>query len=341
MSTGWVALAVAVFAWTWYLTGRVRRYALDRMILDVPTDRSSHDRPVPRGAGLALATALLSGVVVAGLAGWVPASLAMALAGGGSAVAAVGWVDDRRGLSPRLRATVQFLAAVWALMWIGGMPAVHLGTVSFRLEWVGWIVGILGIMWGTNLYNFMDGIDGLAGGEAVTVGLSAALLLAQVGHADLAGISTLTSAAGLGFLLWNWPPAKIFLGDVGSGLLGFVFATLAIASENAGALPLAAWLVLVGTFFVDATVTVARRIARGERWFEAHRSHAYQRAVQSGLSHGTVTGVLLSLNVLLAAIVWWGIRQPRHQAALLLLGFGLLLGVYLLIERRRPMDRWP
>ena len=321
---------------TWVLTGWVRRYALRRGLLDLPNPRSSHGRPVPRGGGLAIVAVTLAGIVLAAVIGCLPARTAMALAGGGSAVALIGWLDDRHGLRPSVRAAVQVCAALWALAWLGGFPQLRWGETVLELGPWGWVVATVGIVWGINFYNFMDGIDGLAAGEAVMVSVAVMLLFGGTGHEILVPVA-LVGGTSAGFLLWNWPPARIFLGDVGSAFLGYLFGVFAVISENGGALSVVGWLLLLGVFFVDATLTVARRIATGEPWYHAHRSHAYQRAVQAGFSHRAVTLAALGLNLVLAGLTWVGVTYPARMPAMIGLGGILLLGVYLLVERRKPM----
>ena len=322
---------------SWIIAGRVRRYAIDRSLLDVPNHRSSHSVPTPRGGGLAIATVTLLGMALAAALGLVPGRLALAIVGGGTAIAAIGWLDDRRGVAVSARALVHTLAALWSVLWLGGLPALSIGGDAVRLGWMGGALAVAGIVWVTNLYNFMDGIDGLAGGEGAVVGAFAGALLLAAGRLDLALVAWLVAAASVGFLIWNWPPAKLFMGDVGSGLLGYLFATLAVASENAGGLPLLAWVILTAAFVVDATITLVRRAMHGERWYAAHRSHAYQRAVQAGRSHARVTSGTLLLNLALFALAvvasrWQGLLLPALAAALLLVGFA-----YLVVERECPM----
>lgn len=318
---------------SWGLTGLVRRYTFRRGILDIPNARSSHLVATPRGGGLAMVVVFLASLLLLALQGAVGAKTAVALIGGGLLVAGVGWLDDRRGLPPGTRAVVQGLAALWALGWLGGLPSLDLGVTRLFLGPVGFLLGLVGIVWCINLYNFMDGIDGLAGAEAVTVAGMAALLLAgkKAGlfpaagatgiAAEAAGIAlvgALLVPAAAGFLAWNWPPAKIFMGDVGSGFLGFTFGTLAVASENSGALPLVVWVLLLGVFVVDATATLLRRIRRGERWTEAHRTHAYQLAVQARWTHKQATLAVLGINLLLGLAAAAACLWPR--ALLLVVG---------------------
>lgn len=319
-------------------TGCMRRYALARSILDVPNHRSSHTTPTPRGGGVAIAGVVLSWVGAGAGLGWVDGSLAAALIGGGLLVAFIGWRDDRRETRRITRFLMHTAAAGWALYWIGGLPRVELGVVSVELGAAGWLIGTFSIVWLTNLFNFMDGIDGIAGAEAVSVGVIAAMMLHTAGHGSVAWPPLLFAAASLGFLVWNWPPARIFMGDVGSGLIGFAFGVVAIASENRGALPVVAWWTLLGVFIFDATVTLVRRAARGERWYEAHRSHAYQRAVRAGWSHGQVSRMVVGLNVVLGGLLNAVGFVPGGWLGVAVLATALLAASYLCVERLQPMS---
>ncbi len=310
------------------LTGLVRAYALRQGMLDVPNERSSHTRATPRGGGLAIAAALLAGTAWLAAAGYLALPLAWALGGGGLLVAMIGWLDDRYRLRPGLRAAVHFMAAGWALYWLGGFPSLELGSWTLTLGWAGSLLAMIGIAWMINLYNFMDGIDGLAAGEALVVGGAAGLLLALDGLDGLAALSFLVAGSAAGFLVWNWPPAKIFMGDVSSGLLGYVFGVLAIASERSGSLPVMLWVLMLGVFVVDATATLARRALRGERLREAHRTHAYQLAVQAGYSHRRVAAAALAATMflcLLAALAW---RKPDLMILLFGGGIAILLWIW-------------
>ena len=310
---------------SWLLTGAMRRYALRAALLDVPNERSLHRTPTPRGGGVAVVVVTLGGLTAAGVLSKIPADVAWALGGGGALVAAVGWLDDRAGLRAPVRASAHATAACCAAYWIWGeiTPAA--------------VAGVVCIMWAINLYNFMDGIDGLAGAEAGSVGLIAAVLLFLGGREDLALVSLIVSAAATGFLGWNWPPARIFIGDVGSGFLGFMFGVLSLIAGRSGALPLALCLLLAGVFAVDATLTLVRRMLRGERWYHAHRSHAYQRLVQDGRTHAQVTSGVLLVNLGLGALAWMAQSGRLTVTAAVVAGTVVLTVLYLAIERRRPM----
>lgn len=320
-----LAVFAAAGVSSWLLTGLVRRWMVARGTLDVPNERSSHVIPTPRGGGLAIAAVVFVGIAAATVFGWMPRDTGVALLGGGLLVGAIGWADDIYNLTYRPRLAVHFAAAGWTLYWLGGFPRLDVGAGSLALGVAGWLVAALGIVWAVNFYNFMDGIDGIAGGEAVVVGVGGGLLLMAAGAPDLAGVSFLVAAASAGFLLWNWSPARIFMGDVGSGVLGYLFAALAVASENRGAVPMLVWVLLLGVFVVDATVTLVRRALDREVVFNAHKKHAYQRAVQAGWSHARVSSIVMVLGAGLAALGYLALRLPGHLLAVSLGGLGALV----------------
>lgn len=315
MGTVLLFMAVAAFL----LTGLVRRYALAASLLDIPNARSSHDVPRPRGGGLAVV------LVVLGALAWqgeISFAGLLALGFGGAAVAAIGWADDRTGVPARWRLPVHLLAATW-VVWLAGVPALPLpGGGEWGWGMLGALALVLFITWVLNLYNFMDGIDGIAGIEAVTVAGVAAALLWGLGEPEWAAVAALIGAASLGFLLWNWPPAKIFMGDGGSGFLGFALAALAVLTWAEAGVSIWAWLILLGVFIVDASITLVRRVLRGERFYEAHRTHAYQHASRQYGSHLPVTVAVGIINLAwLAPWAWAAAVWPHWGLVLLLLAW--------------------
>lgn len=294
------------------MTEMVRRYALSHGVMDIPNARSSHATATPRGGGLSIVVACTATLVVFAALGTVQSPLLIALLVGGGMVAAIGFLDDRRPMPAALRLAVHIAAAAWAVAWLGGLPAIRVGNLVFSAGWFGYVLGVLGIVWTLNLFNFMDGIDGIAASEAVFVGGGAILLSLPVVSTDVAAVACIFCAASAGFLIWNWPPAKIFMGDVGSGYLGYVIAVLAMAATRDNPVAVWVWLILGGVFFVDATVTLARRSLLGERLHEAHRSHAYQWLARRWRSHRRVTLSVLAVNVFwLLPAAWLAMRYPR------------------------------
>lgn len=331
----------AAFLAGWLLTDLARRYAHARRIYDQPNARSSHKIPTPLGGGWGIAVPTLVAVVLASRIGWLDRETTIGLGAGGLAVAVVGWIDDRLGLSAMTRALVQAAAAAWLVGWLGGLPSLDLGvgTVTFAPLVNG--IALVAIVWCTNLYNFMDGIDGIAGLEAVTVGGVGGALLLLSGSPGLALVALVMAASSAGFLMLNRPPARIFMGDAGSGLLGFMIAGLAVASEARGSVRALVWIILLGAFVFDATIVLLRRIAAGERWYSAHRGHLYQRLVQSGWSHGRVDIAVILVNailVLLAIAAW---RAPSRLLVFLVAAAALLGLTYRFAERRLPKVATP
>jgi Fuc2NAc and GlcNAc transferase len=280
------------------MTGVVRRFAVRHGLLDHPNQRSSHSTPTPRGGGIAIVLASLLAVGAQWLRGTVAPQLFAALLIGGLAVAAVGFMDDRRRLSAKLRLLVHAGAAILAMALLGGLPPIQIGQQLLHFGAGGFVFGVLAIIWALNLFNFMDGIDGIAGSEAAFVCGAGALLAMRFdsglgsSHAALA-----MCAATIGFLLWNWPPARIFMGDVGSGYLGYAIALFALADGREQPAGILSWLILGGVFLCDATVTLVVRAVRGQRLSAAHRSHAYQRLARRWRSHRRVTLVIAAVNV--------------------------------------------
>jgi Fuc2NAc and GlcNAc transferase len=217
------------------------------------------------------------------------------LLGAGAAVAGIGFVDDHRHVPAKIRFLVHVLAAIWALLWLRPSDGA-LGS-AWPVPLVA-VVTVLFIVWLLNLYNFMDGIDGLAGIEAVTAGAGAAWLgFVLLPNGGTWFLPLLLAAAAGGFLVWNLPPARIFMGDVGSGFLGVCLAILALESLALRPAMFWAWLILLGVFVADSTLTLLRRVVRGRAFYEAHRSHAYQQAARR-FGHRAVTLTVGAFNVL-------------------------------------------
>ncbi len=280
------------------LTKAVRSFSWMHGLLDVPNERSSHVATTPRGGGVSIVIAATIALLAFRWLNAIRTDLLFALIGGGSAVAVVGLVDDQLGVSAGIRLTVHIAAASWALVCLGGLPPLAIGGLVVDLGWAGHALALLGIVWTLNLFNFMDGIDGIAASEAVFILCSGVLLTLVHGPAaELPAIGLAFGAACLGFLLWNWPPATIFMGDVGSGYLGYVISVLALAATRDNPAAIWIWLILGGVFFVDATVTLVRRAIRHERLHEAHRCHAYQRLARRWGSHRRVTVTVMLLNI--------------------------------------------
>lgn len=334
MSTLSCLFLIIVLFCSYVFTGAIRSYALHKGIIDTPNARSSHQVATPRGGGLAIAIVFLVSTSLLALFRLAPTRVALALVCGGVIIASVGWLDDIKGLTPSHRAIAHAIAAVVSVACVGGLNYLRLGYLVLPLGWVGNVLAVLGIVWMINLYNFMDGLDGLAASEAVIVGLFAGLLLSLSGFHELAILSFALACSTAGFLVWNWPPAKIFMGDVSSGLLGFAFGTLALFSERSGAVPLLVWLLLLAVFVVDATATLIRRLLCGERWFDAHRTHAYQLVASNGVGHRRVTMAICGINLVLGFVSWLITAEPKYFAFAMIICFGSLIYVWKSITKQ-------
>ena len=267
-------------------------------VLDYPNERSLHSRPTPRTGGIAIITAVFAAgsvwLVYLGEASPKAILLALAVA----IVAATSFVDDRRHVEPHYRLIAHFAAAAIVVY------------AGFTLDAIPAIVAAFYVVWMLELYNFMDGIDGFAGGMAVA-GFGTLALLGAMGGAPLvAGVSSIVAAAALGFLFSNFPPARIFMGDVGSASLGLLAAAVSLWGAQIGAYPFWTGILVFSPFIVDASITLARRIARREKFWRPHKTHYYQRMVQLGWSHRRVVLSEYVLMVAASASAVWGVRQP-------------------------------
>ncbi len=279
------------------LTGVLRQYALSRSIIDIPNARSSHSVPTPRGGGVAIVLAFLSVLPLLAMSGALPWFVLWALLGSGMAVAFIGFLDDHRHIPARWRLLGHFLAATWALFWLGGLPPLKLFGVQLELGWLGNVLAAFYLVWLLNLYNFMDGIDGIASVEAICVCIGGALLYMVSGHATMVAPPLMLAMAVVGFLYWNFPPARIFMGDAGSGFLGIILAGMSLQAGWVQPELFWGWVVLLGVFVVDATWTLIRRLIRGDKVYEAHRSHAYQYASRRFGRHLPVTLAVGAINL--------------------------------------------
>ena len=263
-----------------------------REILDRPNERSSHQVATPRGGGIAVISSILLAWIVLAQTGTVPSAV-FGIALGAVLLAAVSWLDDLHGLSQVVRLLVQAAAVVVGVFVLPGPQDAFL-LAAIGLVWIGWI----------NLFNFMDGIDGLAGSEAAAIG-AGLLLFASVGAGSDPALRSLAAAvtgAAIGFLVWNWSPARVFLGDVGSVPLGYVLGFLLLGLTVRGDWRIA--LILPLYFLADATITLTRRLLRGERVWQAHREHFYQQAVRRGLGHAAVVERVIAADLMLIGCGW-------------------------------------
>jgi Fuc2NAc and GlcNAc transferase len=288
----------ATAALAWAIGNGVRRHAHRIGLVQSPNHRSSHTLPTPHGGGIGIVVASGAALAAFGSLGWAIIALAVL-------VALLGLWDDIHHLPAGRRLAVHVLACAALLLGFGAGP----------LGWMLFLVLLLAAVWWLNLFNFMDGIDGLAGSQALFMLLAAATLIAWQhpeanGHAGWHGL-LLLAAAIFGFLLLNWPPARLFMGDVGSTYLGFILFALAALTVKAGWLGVPAWFILGAVFITDASATLALRAVRGARLAEAHRDHAYQRLARRWGGHRPVLLAAIGHNLVwIFPIAWASTRMP-------------------------------
>ena len=269
-------------------------------LLDIPNDRSSHTVPTPRGGGLAIIIVLLLAGVVSLFLPQAPIDVLVCLLLATLAFSLLGWQDDKHDLPASVRFLIQLLIAVFASGWLlwATVPGYSTSFASVALL----LLSTLWIAWMANLYNFMDGIDGISAVESLILGATTSYWFAISGVASMAIICIAVAGASVGFMRWNWSPAKIFMGDVGSLALGAFFAIIAIIGTTRLDIPILAFLILYAVYLADSGVTLLHRIIKREKWWQAHRSHFYQRAVQSGFSHAQVSLSVMALNIIFALL---------------------------------------
>jgi UDP-N-acetylmuramyl pentapeptide phosphotransferase/UDP-N-acetylglucosamine-1-phosphate transferase len=288
--------------------------------MDHPNERSLHETPTPRIGGQGIMAGVLAATV------WLADGALLPLVLGAFGLAAVSLLDDLRGLPVRVRFLAHFAAAAGCLL--------ALGLSGWAL-----LAGTLAVVWMTNLYNFMDGSDGLAGGMAA-IGFGALALAAWLADApELAAFSAAIAAAALAFLRFNFPPARVFMGDAGSIPLGFLAAVLGILGTRQSVWPWVFPLLVFSPFIVDASVTLIRRALRSEKVWQAHRSHYYQRVVLSGASHRQLALAAYVLMLTMAALAFALLFLRQHAEWLLILSAVIYLLIFLAIDRRWHLAR--
>lgn len=341
-------VSLSSFALVAVLSAGVIRYGPRFGLLDTPVARSAHVAPKPLGGGAALAAPYFLCVI------WFVASAAIsesALAYLGCLfIVVLGFSDDRWQLSSKVRLPVQFIVSLAAVRAIG-VDAVDFGFFSLSEPLTLSLLAVLSLVWLCNLTNFMDGIDGIAASQLLVTSLSCVVLLvgldAAAGesgeHDVVLTLSVVLAASAAGFLLWNWSPASLFMGDAGSGFIGFALGLLALESLVTQRMSVWSWVLLLGVFIADTAVTLLVRIIRGERWYEGHSQHAYQILSRRLNSHPRVVGGVILINICwLLPLAWVAGILPHYGVLFATIGLApLLLGCYRLGAGRADAGEAP
>ena len=341
-------VSLSSFALVAVLSAGVIRYGPRFGLLDTPVARSAHVAPKPLGGGAALAAPYFLCVI------WFVASAAIsesALAYLGCLfIVVLGFSDDRWQLSSKVRLPVQFIVSLAAVRAIG-VDSVDFGFFSLSEPLTLSLLAVLSLVWLCNLTNFMDGIDGIAASQLLVTSLSCVVLLVGLDvaagesgeHDVVLTLSVVLAASAAGFLLWNWSPASLFMGDAGSGFIGFALGLLALESLVTQRMAVWSWVLLLGVFIADTAVTLLVRIIRGERWYEGHSQHAYQILSRRLNSHPRVVGGVILINICwLLPLAWVAGILPHYGVLFATIGLApLLLGCYRLGAGRADAGEAP
>ncbi|QIR75385.1 glycosyltransferase family 4 protein [Sulfurospirillum diekertiae] len=318
-----------IFVVSLFFTYLIRSFALKKSLLATVNERSSHTTPTPHGGGIAIAVTWFLGLIYLFTCKAIEPSLFYALMCG-SLLSVVSYFDDLYELSPKLRLLVQAVVSVAGLYALGGLERIDFGFWVIENPFISNALAFFGIMWFINLYNFLDGIDGYAGSEAIFLAIAGWLLFGGDHFLILV-------ASVAGFLVWNWHKAKIFMGDVGSTLLGYTVAIFALYYQNSG-FSIFIWIILFGLFWFDATLTLLRRYQNHEKLSQAHRKHAYQRLVQSGILHDRVVFFALGINLVLLILGYSAFIQPRNVMGYLMVAVLVLYGAMKIVDKRKKFE---
>jgi len=299
------------------LTGVIKKWAVRFNVVSEPSNRGLHTTATPRGGGLAFVIIWYIGIFILHLLGVLDKHLFLALVSG-IILGLVSLLDDIFAIKPVLRLLVHFIVAIAAFYFLGGLrKPIALGVDILSTPYITYPLAIIGMVWFINLYNFMDGADGFASLEAIIVG---AVLFVFTNSYEL----LLLVSVVLGFLFWNWPKAKIFMGDVGSTQLGFILVVLGIHYHNTLDFSIFNWLMITAPFWFDATLTLFRRWRNNEKLSQPHRKHAYQRFVRAGYSHLVLDMALIGINLIIFLLIllyrkWDFLKLPVYIISLFFL----------------------
>lgn len=324
-------IAIFLGVLSFFLTYIIRKLALKHSILDLPNTRSIHKDPTPRGGGLAIVITWYLGISLLFLLERIDTSLYMALMCG-ALLAIVSFIDDIINLKPVIRLLIQFITALGAFFFLGQLRPLIIPSIEINYPLLIYPFAIVGMVWFINLFNFMDGIDGFASSEAIMISIVLYYFSGSI-------IPVLLIACISGFLFWNWPKAKIFMGDVGSTQLGFILVVLGLYFHNTYKFSILNWIMLASPFWFDATLTLYRRWRNGEKLSQPHRKHVYQRIVQAGFSHLKVDFILIIINAIIILMIYYYRRYDLLQVPIYFLCILFLYGITKLVDKKYPFSR--
>lgn len=312
------------------LTFLVKVIAQKKLLIDIPNERSSHVTPTPRGGGLAIAISWFAGISYLNFTGNMDVNLYYALLSG-ILISGISFLDDIYTLKSLPRMIIHAISTLIALYFIGGLKVIDFGFFTIENTIILTILAFIGIIWFINLFNFIDGIDGHSSGGALFIALALFFFVKDT-------VLLVLAAAVLGFLPWNWQKAKIFMGDIGSTLLGFTMAVLLIYYNNHEQFSIVSGLIITAVFWFDATFTLIKRFLNKENIGQAHRKHAYQRIVQFGFSHQKTVLIVALINLILFGLIYFSILF--EVKSVFLLGFTILFlfSIYKWVDTKKSFN---
>lgn len=320
-------LYIILFLFSFFLTFFIRKLAIRKSILDFPNERSSHKIPTPKVGGLAIAVVWFAGLFYLYITDKIEYRLFFGFIPGAILVV-IGIIDDIIAIRPLYRLIFQLIVSCIAVTVIGGLEKIDFGFFTLENKLILSVFAVVGIIWFINLFNFLDGIDGYIGMEVVFITSSALVLFNDT-------VAAILLMATLGFLIWNWQPARIFMGDAGSTLLGFNMAIFSVYYQNTSKSSLIIWLMLSSVFWFDATLTLLRRLKRREPLIIPHKKHAFHRIVQSGFSHQKTVIFAFFLNLITLVFAYFSLNNGILLLPLFVINVILLYFITRQIDRRK------
>jgi len=313
-------LAITTFLMSAFLTYKLINFSKLLNLIDTPNERSSHTSPTSKGGGISIILLTLITVIFLYLEKTIDTSFGMSLILGSAIIAITGFLDDLYNLSIIRRIILYSLSIFMAIIFL--MPETHLviGNMKIEMSIFAYLFYAIYIFWLLNLFNFMDGMDGYAGVQTISTALFTWLVLCNRIETNEHLILLVILFSTLGFMMWNWSPAKIFMGDVGSCTLGFMFALFSVYTSSQNYLSISIWLILLSPFIGDASFTLIKKIINGGKWYQAHNNHAYQKLYQIGFNHRIIAGGLLVVNLIcIWPLAYTAILHPDIELYVLLM----------------------
>jgi Fuc2NAc and GlcNAc transferase len=315
---------------SFFLTYFVKNIAEKKLLMDIPNERSSHNKPTPRGGGLAIAVTWFFAITYFYFINRIDQNLYFGLMSG-VLISGISFLDDIYNLKSSPRIIIHVISAILALYFIGDLKPIDIGLFTIENKWIIYFLYLSGIIWFTNLFNFIDGIDGHLASGTLLISLSLFLFIGD-------NLLLVLASSILGFLPWNWHRAKIFMGDIGSTLLGFSIAVLLVYYHNSGRFSIFLGLAITSIFWFDATYTLLKRLVNHEKIGQPHKKHAYQRIVQYGFSHEKTVLLASLINIVIFVSTYLLVNLKANSILVLCFSTVLMFTIYKWVDSKKPFN---